>query len=225
MNDGGIYKSGRELAAAYHAKVHNLEAVLDGREPPALVEVRHYGSFAEMMGFPLGTDPRLVWHVLGLKGEFGKFGTELLEQREEHYRAERTTRRRLQLTRHNAARTRGQPSPLEVLHVVDANEERLAGERGAAAATAVHFGKHRSRISKLLFVAEDCWQQLEALRAYFQSRIDFGCGDELEALPTIVAKIRQVLRKLPPRRRPWTVDAGRECCRQNRTFSKPKRRT
>ena len=224
MSDNPIYRGGHapDRAAMHRDMLRHCAAVLSGREPPDVETPRREQSLAELFGFPIGTDHRLVWRYL--KGDLGEIGTELRDKREARDRAEWTKRRKRQIERHNRERARRQPSPLQVVRCVAAHEAHEGVRRGAAAAASRDLKKSPSFISKRLAVAEDWRRALEAARAYFQFRIDFGGGDQNEqrALPALLTKTEQLLQKLPPRRRPWTDDTHRGCSRQNRTVSKSK---
>jgi hypothetical protein len=192
-----------DYAAGFRSSISLCAAVLEGREPPNGIEILcPKRTLGEILGFPRGTAPELVRHYLSLKGQFGEIGTELIEQRDERIMAEYTKRRLRQTIRHKAARRKGQPSPLDVLHFVAAYEAETGETRGAAAAASRHFGKTRSRISKLLAVAETCRSLLESNGELFLTMVEglsFLDVDQ-RALPEIIAMNEQILRKLPSRR-------------------------
>src|SRR5262249_19882350 len=125
----------------------------------------------------------------------GVLGTALLKLRDKLETAEWTKRRRLQMNRR-----KGQPSPLEVACFVAAHEDHEGKPRGAAAAAARHFEVSPSTISKLLKVAEECREVLEAAKAFFQVLINGADRDKWCGFRQILAETEQALQKLPPRR-------------------------
>jgi hypothetical protein len=115
--------------------------------------------------------------------------------------AERTKRRRVHQQRHNRARRRGRPSPLEVIRSIAANEAREGIRRGAAAATARQLGETRHSISKLQKTAEGWRDVFELAREYCLLVIESGCEGvpgELRVLPAILAECERVLDEFQP---------------------------
>jgi len=243
MSSASVYRSGRapDLALGHRERLRHIEAVFDGREPPGDFEPlgdtdcadeepdpRSMGeALVRLMGFPLGTDPRLVVHYIKLGGALGEIGTELRDQREERDRAQSAKCRKRKMERYKRERARGLPPPLDVVRCVAACEKERGEWHGAAAAAAQRLGKSPSFISNRLKVVNGWRKVLELARRYFLLRIKTGGGDqsELAALPELLAQAERLLRKLPPGRWRRTAVTPRGRSRLNRTFSKHKRGT
>src|SRR5262245_33311683 len=196
MSDSRIYRRGYgppDFVAYHRNMLRQCEAILDRSEPPKALGLPRPKDLGETLGFPSGTDPRLVrlyLVYLSRGAPFGEIGTELRDQRDERDRKEWTESRRRQLLRYKRDRAKGQPSPFQVVDFVAAYQKREGNWHGGAAAAARYFKKSPSLISKLLKVADEWREVLETARLYFLARLESGGGDEneLRELPSIVAR-------------------------------------
>jgi hypothetical protein len=204
---GGLFDSfGKKrppdlLVGGLRAAFQHQKAVLEGTDPPHVVQdIEESEALVELAG-----------HIRKLPGAAGAIGMELIRRRVSEIQARLTRRRQRQRIRHDGARRRGQPSPIEVWCFI-LKHERCTGEaRGASAAAARHFNKDPARISNLVKLAKGgrkaLLMALDILQVTEESLAGatdlFGCVEALDLArrqnKRLRADIERLMRRLPPR--------------------------